>query len=61
MWEKNKGILVLVAPGLYQLTMGFYSNRTPTFIKVYVNGEIILTVKGSQQTSGANQANAPAT
>jgi len=54
LWEKNKGILVLIAPGLYQLTLGFYSNRAPSFIKVYVNGEVILTVKGSKEIQGAS-------
>lgn len=37
------------------MTLGIYSNRAPTFVKVYVNGEMILTVKGSKEGQGASQ------
>ena len=44
LWEKNKGVLILVAPGLYQLSMGFYSSKQPS-VKIYVNGEVIIHLK----------------
>jgi hypothetical protein len=34
---------VLVAPGLYQLSLGFYSRKLPK-LKVYVNNEVIFTI-----------------
>lgn len=43
MWEKNKASILLVAPGLYCLSFGFYSRKQPT-LKVYVNNEAIFTV-----------------
>lgn len=36
----------MVAPGLYEITMGFYSSKQPT-AKIYVNGEVILTLKNT--------------
>ena len=27
LWEKNKSVIILAAPGLYALTFGFYSKR----------------------------------
>ncbi len=44
LWEKNKSVLVLVAPGLYQLSMGFFAQKTDC-VKVYVNGEAIINIK----------------
>ena len=45
LWEKNKSTLILAAPGLYQISFGFYSKKPPT-VQVYVNNEAILTVRG---------------
>jgi hypothetical protein len=36
----------MVAPGLYEISMGFYSSKQPT-VKIYVNGEPILTLKNT--------------
>jgi len=43
LWDKNKSAIVLVAPGLYQLSIGFYSRKLPK-LKVYVNNEVIFTI-----------------
>jgi hypothetical protein len=58
LWDKNKSAILLVAPGLYSLSFGFYSRKLPT-LKVYVNNEVIFTVfppssdsnKENQQTN----------
>lgn len=43
LWDKNKAAILLVAPGLYSLSFGFYSRKLPT-LKVYVNNEVIFSV-----------------
>jgi len=45
-WEKEKTSVMVVAPGLYQITMGFYSNKKPT-VSVLVNGEPIISAVNS--------------
>lgn len=42
LWEKNKSSIICVAPGLYQLTFGFYSKKEP-LIQVFLNGEPLMT------------------
>lgn len=44
LWEKNKSVIVLVAPGLYQISLGFYSQKAENS-KVYINGEVVLQTK----------------
>mmetsp|Transcript_23603 Transcript_23603/g.23285 ORF Transcript_23603/g.23285 Transcript_23603/m.23285 type:complete len:127 (-) Transcript_23603:29-409(-) len=51
LWEKSKSSVVTVAPGLYELSLGFYSKKTPVAI-VYVNGEAVLTLNNSKQSTG---------
>ena len=29
LWEKNQSTLILAAPGLYQISFGFYSKKQP--------------------------------
>jgi hypothetical protein len=41
-------VIVLVAPGLYQVSMGFFAAKTEC-VKVYVNGEAIMTVKEKER------------
>lgn len=41
LWEKDKGTLLVVAPGLYELHCGFFAKKKPK-IDVLVNGEVIL-------------------
>ena len=45
LWEKNRSALVLAAPGLYQISFGFYSKKQP-IVQILVNNEVILTVRG---------------
>ena len=46
LWEEDKTILLTVAPGLYEISFGFYCNKKPT-IQVLVNGESILSAVNS--------------
>ncbi|CAG9318475.1 unnamed protein product [Blepharisma stoltei] len=46
MWEKDKAVLTVVAPGLYEIMIGFYARKKPT-IQILVNGEPILTAINS--------------
>ena len=46
LWEEDKTIILTVAPGLYEITFGFYSSKKPT-IQVLVNGESILSAVNS--------------
>ena len=41
LWERNKTAIVMVAPGLYQISLGFFSRRSEN-AKVYLNGEVII-------------------
>jgi len=43
LWEMNKSSIICVAPGLYQLALGFFSKKEPT-IQLFLNGEPLLTV-----------------
>ncbi|KAG2452969.1 hypothetical protein HYH02_002306 [Chlamydomonas schloesseri] len=49
-WEEGKATIVTVAPGLYEVSFGFYPatgaprlRRTPPLIQLLVNGEVALT------------------
>jgi len=42
-WEKNKSAIVTVAPGPYQLSIGFYSKKQSA-AQILVNGEPVLNV-----------------
>ena len=37
-WEKDKTAILVVSPGIYQFTIGFYSNKKPT-VQLLINGE----------------------
>lgn len=43
LWEKNKAVLIMSAPGLYALSFGFYSKKSPV-VKIYVNNEAVATL-----------------
>ena len=53
LWEKNKSALVLAAPGLYQISFGFYSKRQPV-IQILVNNEPILSVAPGENNNSTN-------
>mmetsp|Transcript_27001 Transcript_27001/g.45303 ORF Transcript_27001/g.45303 Transcript_27001/m.45303 type:complete len:665 (-) Transcript_27001:189-2183(-) len=46
LWEKDKVNLVTIAPGLYEVTFGFYARRKPT-VQMLVNGEPVLSAMNS--------------
>lgn len=46
LWEKDKTSVTVVAPGLYEIDMGFYSDKKPT-VQLLVNGEPVLSAINS--------------
>ena len=42
LWEKDKTSILTVAPGLYEISFGFFARNKPN-IQVLVNGEPIIT------------------
>jgi len=42
LWEKDKGSILTVAPGLYEITFGFFAKKKPT-VQLMVNGEPIMS------------------
>ena len=46
LWQEDKTLILTVAPGLYEITFGFYSGKKPT-VQVLVNGETILSAVNS--------------
>jgi hypothetical protein len=46
LWEKAKTSLVTVAPGLYEVSFGFYSKKQPT-VQIHLNGEPLFSVSKS--------------
>jgi len=46
LWEKEKTSIMVVSPGLYEITMGFYSNKKPT-VQLLINGEPVLSAVNS--------------
>ena len=45
LWEKNRSVIVLAAPGLYAISFGFYSKRQPV-VSMLVNNEVAMTIGG---------------
>ena len=50
-WEKDKTFLLINEEGLYELNLGFYSEKRPS-IQVLINGEIIIN---SQNNNSLNK------
>ena len=50
-WEKEKTFILIKEEGLYELNLGFYSEKRPS-IQVVVNGEIIIN---SQNNNAVNK------
>ncbi|KAL4493978.1 hypothetical protein ABPG72_021995 [Tetrahymena utriculariae] len=42
LWEKEKTSILVVAPGLYEVTLGFFAKKKPT-IQILINGEPIMS------------------
>ena len=47
-WEKDRGYIACIAPGLYELQLSFYSRRRPV-VKIHVNSEPIYTITSGSQ------------
>ena len=50
-WEKDKNFILVNEDGLYELNIGFFSDKKPS-IQVLVNGEIIIN---SQKNNTMNK------
>ena len=46
LWDEDKTCILTVAPGLYEITFGFFSNKKPT-VQLLVNGEAVLSAVNS--------------
>jgi len=46
LWEKEKASVMVITPGLYEINMGFYSEKKPT-VQLLVNGEPVLSAVNS--------------
>lgn len=47
LWEKSKSSIICVAPGLYEISFGFYSKKHPA-VQVFLNGEPLMSLQKSQ-------------
>ncbi|GLC46051.1 hypothetical protein PLESTM_001819700 [Pleodorina starrii] len=62
-WEEGKATIVTVSPGLYEVSLGFYTasgasrtKRSPPVIQVLVNGEVALTAQNNPNAAAAAAA-----
>ncbi len=46
LWEKDKPNILVIAPGLYEITLGFYARKKPK-VDILVNGEVIMAAVNS--------------
>ena len=70
LWEEDKSVILTVAPGIYEISLGFFCQKKPT-VQVLVNGETILTAVNSASfvihhssgklTNGGRGVNGPLT
>lgn len=49
LWEAGKTVVTAAIPGLYEISLGFFSRRRP-IVQVLVNGEPVLSVTGTSGT-----------
>ena len=55
-WEKDKASITCTAPGLYEVTFGFFTRRKPA-VQLLINGEPVLSaVSGSPARAWALSA-----
>ena len=45
-WEKDRAVIGCAAPGLYEVSFGFFTRRKPT-VTLLVNGEPVLSAINS--------------
>lgn len=46
LWEKEKTSVMVVASGLYEISMGFYADKKPT-VQILINGEPVMSAVNS--------------
>ena len=46
LWEKDRISVLTVAPGLYEITMGFFTKKKPS-VQLLINGEVVLSAVNS--------------
>eukprot|EP01022_Parablepharisma_sp_SALTPOND_P018885 TRINITY_DN3149_c2_g1_i1.p1 TRINITY_DN3149_c2_g1~~TRINITY_DN3149_c2_g1_i1.p1 ORF type:complete len:945 (+),score=132.86 TRINITY_DN3149_c2_g1_i1:1642-4476(+) len=46
LWEKDRTSVLAIAPGLYEITMGFFTKKKPT-VQLLINGEAVLSAVNS--------------
>ena len=44
-WQQLQGVIYVEAPGLYELTMAFFSKKRRPEIQIYANSEVIYQSK----------------
>jgi len=50
LWEKEKASVMVVTGGLYEINMGFYSDKKPS-VQLLINGEPVLSIANSSSTN----------
>jgi hypothetical protein len=56
LWEKSKTSVIAVAPGLYELSFGFYSKKQP-IVQIHLNGEPLMRVNKPQYVNDMGKEN----
>ena len=56
LWEKSKTSVIAVAPGLYEVSFGFYSKKQPT-VQIHLNGEPLMSVNKPQYVNDHGKEN----
>lgn len=50
LWEKDKMNIVIVAPGLYEISYGFFSKtKPPTSVQLLLNGHTVSGMQNAKQ------------
>ena len=55
-WEKDKTIITVNKGGIYQVSLGFYSNKKPN-VQIIVNSEMIISANNNYNNNGNKNNN----
>ena len=55
-WEKDKTIITVTKGGIYQVSLGFYSNKKPN-VQIIVNSEMIINANNNYNNNGNKNNN----
>jgi len=55
-WEKDKTIITVIQGGIYQVSLGFYSNKRPN-VQIIVNSEMIISTNNNNSNNSKNNSN----